>query len=74
VCFGNPLTAFPHNRFPEFRDQVFNALKPGGHFVLEYIDGLKRVASMSEPKEVVEMYISSNESFRKLHDKLDRIS
>lgn len=54
VCFGNPLTDFPHQSFPKFRDRVFNALKPGGHFILEYIDGLKRVEWMSEPKEVVE--------------------
>ena len=59
VCFGNPLTDFPHQSFPEFRDRVFNALKSGGHFILEYIDGLKRVASMSEPKEVVEQGVDS---------------
>jgi SAM-dependent methyltransferase len=59
VCFGNPLTDFPHQSFPEFRDRVFDALKSGGHFILEYIDGLKRVASMSEPKEVVEQGVDS---------------
>jgi SAM-dependent methyltransferase len=59
VCFGNPLTDFPHQSFPKFRDRVFNALKPGGHFILEYIDGLKRVAGMSEPKEVVEQGVDS---------------
>lgn len=59
VCFGNPLTDFPHQSFPKFRDQIFDALKPGGHFILEYIDGLKRVASMSEPKEVVEQGVDS---------------
>jgi SAM-dependent methyltransferase len=59
VCFGNPLTDFPHQRFPKFRDRIFNALKPGGHFILEYIDGLKRVAFMSEPKEVVEQGVDS---------------
>jgi SAM-dependent methyltransferase len=59
VCFGNPLTDFPHQSFPKFRDQVFDALKPGGHFILEYIDGLNRVASMSEPKEVVEQGVDS---------------
>ncbi|MBN1813973.1 MAG: class I SAM-dependent methyltransferase, partial [Anaerolineae bacterium] len=59
VCFGNPLTDFPHRCFPRFRDAVFDALKPGGHFILEYIDGLKRVAYMSEPKEVVEQGVDS---------------
>jgi SAM-dependent methyltransferase len=59
VCFGNPLTDFPHQSFPKFRDRVFDALKPGGHFILEYIDGLKRVAFMSEPKEVVEQGVDS---------------
>jgi 2-polyprenyl-3-methyl-5-hydroxy-6-metoxy-1,4-benzoquinol methylase len=54
VCFGNAITDFPHPSFPQFRDRVFDALKPGGHFILEYIDGLQRVAFMSEPKEVVE--------------------
>jgi SAM-dependent methyltransferase len=54
VCFGNPLTDFPHKRFPGFRDGVFSALKPGGHFILEYIDGLERVAWLSEQKEVIE--------------------
>jgi hypothetical protein len=59
VCFGNPLTDFPHRSFSKFRDRVFDALKPGGHFILEYIDGLKRVARMSEPKEVVEQGVDS---------------
>jgi SAM-dependent methyltransferase len=54
VCFGNPLTDFPHKRFPGFRDGVFSALKPGGHFILEYIDELERVAWLSEQKEVIE--------------------
>jgi SAM-dependent methyltransferase len=59
VCFGNPLTDFPHQRFPEFRDRVFTALKPGGYFILEYIDGLERVAWLSEQKEVIEEGIDS---------------
>jgi SAM-dependent methyltransferase len=54
VCFGNPLTDFPHKRFPGFRDRLFSALKPGGHFILEYMDGLERVAWLSEQKEVIE--------------------
>jgi SAM-dependent methyltransferase len=54
VCFGNAITDFHHRSFPLFRDRVFEALKPGGYFILEYIDGLKRVEWMSEPKEVVE--------------------
>jgi SAM-dependent methyltransferase len=59
VCFGNPLTDFPHQHFPGFRDHVFNALKSGGYFIIEYIDGLKRVAWMSEPKEIIEQGIDS---------------
>jgi 2-polyprenyl-3-methyl-5-hydroxy-6-metoxy-1,4-benzoquinol methylase len=59
VCFGNAITDFPHQSFPQFRDRVFDALKPGGHFILEYIDGLTRVALMSEPKEVVEQGVDS---------------
>jgi SAM-dependent methyltransferase len=59
VCFGNPITDFPHQSFPEFRDRVFDALKPGGRFILEYIDGLMRVASMSKPTEVVEQGVDS---------------
>ena len=58
--FADLLPPHLHWRlFPEFRDRVFNALKSGGHFILEYIDGLKRVASMSEPKEVVEQGVDS---------------
>jgi SAM-dependent methyltransferase len=59
VCFGNAILDFPHQSFPRFRDRVFDALKPGGHLILEYIDGLKRVAFMSEPKEVVEQGLDS---------------
>jgi SAM-dependent methyltransferase len=59
VCFGNPLTDFPHQCFPGFRDRVFNALKSGGFFILEYIDGLKRVAWLSEPEEVIEQGFDS---------------
>lgn len=54
LCFGNPITDFPHKRFPLFRDRVFDALKAGGFFILEYIDGLKRVAWLKETGEVVE--------------------
>jgi hypothetical protein len=49
----------PNRSFPSFRDRVFAALKSGGYFILEYIDGLKRVALMSEPKEVVEQGVDS---------------
>ena len=59
VCFGNPLTDIPHQSFPKFRDSVFNALKPGGHFLLEYVDGLERVEFMSDPEEVVEQGVDS---------------
>ncbi len=59
VCFGNPITDYPHQSFPRFRDRVFDALKPGGYFILEYIDGLRRVAWMSEPKEVIEQGFDS---------------
>jgi SAM-dependent methyltransferase len=59
VCFGNAIIDFPHSCFPQFRDRVFEALKPGGYFILEYIDGLQRVAFMSEPKEVVEQGVDS---------------
>ncbi len=59
VCFGNAITDFPHRSFPHFRDQVFDALRPGGYFILEYIDGLQRVAWMSEPKEVLEQGVDS---------------
>jgi len=59
VCFGNAITDFPHKDFPQFRDKVFKALKPGGYFILEYIDGLKRVEWMSDPREVVEQGVDS---------------
>jgi SAM-dependent methyltransferase len=59
VSFGNAITDFPHRSFPQFRDRVFDALKPGGHFILEHIDGLERVAFLSEPKEVVEQGVDS---------------
>ena len=59
VCFGNPLTDLPHHSFPKFRDLVYNALKFGGHFLLEYVDGLERVEFMSDPEEVVEQGVDS---------------
>lgn len=59
VCFGNAILDFPHQSFPQFRDRVFDALKAGSHFILEYRDGLERVAAMSEPKEVVEQGVDS---------------
>lgn len=54
VCFGNAILDFPHENFLQFRDRVYQALKPGGRLVIEYVDGLLRVSQMSEPKEVVE--------------------
>jgi len=59
VCFGNPITDFPHPVFPDFRDRIFAALKPGGTFTLEYIDGLERVAFMRQSGEVVEQGVDS---------------
>jgi SAM-dependent methyltransferase len=59
VCFGNAILDLPHQSFPQFRDRVFDALRSGGHFILEYVDGLERVAFMSEPKEVVEQGVDS---------------
>jgi len=59
LCFGNAILDFPHQSFPHFRDRVCDALKPGGRFVLEYRDGLERVASMSDPKEMVEQGVDS---------------
>ena len=59
VCFGNAILDFPHHSFPQFRDRVYHALKPGGYFILEYRDGLERVASMSKPREVVEQGVDS---------------
>lgn len=59
VCFGNPITDFPHHKFPDFRERVFAALKPGGFFILEYIDGLERVAFMRASGEVVEQGVDS---------------
>ena len=54
VCLGSALLDFPYASFSQFRDQVFQALKPGGHLVIEYSDGLFRAAHMREPREVVE--------------------
>jgi ubiquinone/menaquinone biosynthesis C-methylase UbiE len=54
VCLGNAILEFPHKSFPGFRDRVFQALKTGGRFAIGYLDGLSRVADMSEPQEVVE--------------------
>jgi len=59
VCFGNAILDFPHQSFPQFRDRVFHTLKSGGRFVIEYFDGLLRVAQMSEPKEVIEQGLDS---------------
>jgi SAM-dependent methyltransferase len=54
VCLGNAISDFPHQSFPRFRDRMADALTPQGRLVLEYRDGLLRVAQMSEPREVVE--------------------
>jgi len=59
ACFGNAILDFPHQSFPQFRDRVCDALKPRGYFILEYRDGLERVASMSDPKEMVEQGVDS---------------
>lgn len=59
VCFGNAILDFPHQSFPKFRNRVFHALKSGGRFVIEYFDGLLRVAHMNEPKEVIEQGLDS---------------
>jgi len=73
LCFGNAITDFPHRSFPHFRDQVFTALWPGGYFILEYIDGLNRVAWMSEPEEVLEQGVDSQIRCRFIaYDPVDR--
>ena len=54
VCLGNAVMDFPHQDFSRFRDRVYQALKSGGHFAVGYRDGVLRVMTMSEPKEVIE--------------------
>jgi ubiquinone/menaquinone biosynthesis C-methylase UbiE len=54
VCLGNAILDFPHQSFSQFRDKVFQALKPEGRLAIQYLDGMLRVATMSEPEEVVE--------------------
>jgi len=54
VCLGNAIMDFPHQDFSRFRDRVHQALKPGGRFAIGYRDGVLRVMTMSEPKEVIE--------------------
>jgi SAM-dependent methyltransferase len=54
VCLGNAIMDFPHQDFSRFRDRVHQALKPGGRFAIGYRDGVLRVITMSEPKEVIE--------------------
>lgn len=39
VCFGNSISDFPLSDFTKLVKLAFNALKPGGRFVLEYHDG-----------------------------------
>lgn len=38
-CFGNSISDFPLSDFTKLVKIVFTALKPGGRFVLEYLDG-----------------------------------
>ena len=54
VCLGNSILDFPHQDFSRFRDRVYQALKPGGRFAVEYRDGVLRVMTMSKPKVVIE--------------------
>ena len=54
VCLGNAIMDFPHQDFSRFRDRVHQALKPGGRFAVGYRDGVLRVMTMSEPREVIE--------------------
>ena len=54
VCLGNAISDFPHRDFVQFRDSVYEALKPDGRFAVHYHDGLLRLKAMSEPREVIE--------------------
>lgn len=54
VCLGNVVLDIPHQHFAQFRDRVHQALKPSGHFAVEYRDGILRLLTMREPEEVVE--------------------
>ncbi|MCK4303511.1 MAG: class I SAM-dependent methyltransferase [Candidatus Eisenbacteria sp.] len=54
VCLGNAVLHFPHEDFSQFRDRVYQALKPEGRLAVEYRDGVLRVLTMSEVKEVIE--------------------
>jgi SAM-dependent methyltransferase len=54
ICMGNPISDFPQQDFPRFRDNVHRALKPGGRLVVEYRDGVLRTMAMSQPQVVVE--------------------
>jgi SAM-dependent methyltransferase len=38
-CFGNSISDFPLSDFAKLIKKVANSLKPGGRFVLDYLDG-----------------------------------
>lgn len=62
ICLGNAVLDFPHQQFAQFRDNVFQALKAEGRFAIQYLDGVLRVARMSNPKEVVEQGVAGKVS------------
>jgi SAM-dependent methyltransferase len=54
ACVGNAVLDFPPGLLPGFLKAVWESLKPGGHFALEYHDGILRLLAMREPACVVE--------------------
>ena len=54
LCLGNALQDFPHDHLPHFTRNVARALRPGGRFVIHYLDGVMRLLSrMKNPDETV---------------------
>ena len=42
TCFGNSISDFPLLEFSKLDEKITDALKPGGRFAIEYMDGFYR--------------------------------
>ena len=63
-CFGNSISDFPLSDFAILAEKIAGALKPGGHFVLQYHDGSYRHMQGIAPREGVYQEAPERVTFR----------
>ncbi len=64
TCFGNSISDFPLSDFAKLGGKIASALKPGGRFAVEYMDGFYKYVQENGVRERVFQEVPERITFR----------